>query len=158
MEQSIGEPEIKITDFKHYGTRIDKDVDIENAPPPKAISTAKLIKNPTLPNQGELAWRIGLVIASFNFLVIALAITSANPRVGRGGNFALALFVFVVYYNFINLGQSWIGAGKAPFLPLILILHGSVFALAMAWLTIRHNNWSWRHFLGNKEHSAGDHA
>jgi lipopolysaccharide export system permease protein len=144
IEQTIGEAEIKITYFKHYGASIKKDVDIENAPPPKAISTGKLVKNPTPQNQGELAWRIGLVIASFNFLVIALAITSANPRVGRGGNFALALFIFVVYYNFINLSQSWVAAGKASFLAALLYLHGGVFALAMAWLIIRHNNWSWR--------------
>ena len=97
---------------------------------------------------------MGLVIASFNLLVIALAITSANPRVGRGGNFALALFIFVVYYNFINLGQSWIASGKAPFLPVVLILHGSVFGMALAWLSIRHHNWSWRRLFSFKREGA----
>ena len=155
VEQTLGEPEIRITDFKHYGTRINKDTEIDQAPPPKAISTGKLVKNPTPANLGELAWRIGLVIASFNFLVIALAITSANPRVGRGGNFALALFVFIVYYNFINLGQSWITVGKVGFLPLVLTLHGGVFALAVGWLTIRHNNWTWRTLFARQSADTG---
>jgi lipopolysaccharide export system permease protein len=75
-------------------------------------------------------------------LVIGLAITSANHRVGRGGNLALALFAFVVYYNFINLSQSWIGSGKFQFLPLLIALHGGVFLIAMTWLAARHNNWS----------------
>jgi lipopolysaccharide export system permease protein len=153
VEQAHGEAEIKVTDFTYYSTLVHKEVDTQNAPPPKALNTSQLIKNPTPPNQGELAWRLGLVFASFNFLVIALAITSANPRVGRGGNFALALFIFVVYYNFINLGQSWIASGKAPFLPLVITLHGCVFASAMTWLSIRHNNWSWRQLF--KLHHAG---
>jgi lipopolysaccharide export system permease protein len=114
----------------------------------------QLLRNPTPGNLGELAWRIGLAIAAFNFLVIALAITSANHRVGRGGNLALALFIFVMYYNFINLGQSWIGAGKVQFLPFLLALHGGVFALAMAWLALRHNNWSWRQLLPTRKEAS----
>ncbi len=82
-----------------------------------------------------------------NLVVIALAITSANHRVGRGGNLALALFIFVVYYNFINLGQSWISAGKVQFFPFLIALHGGVLATALGWLTIRHNNWTWRQLL-----------
>jgi lipopolysaccharide export system permease protein len=106
-----------------------------------------LIQQPSPIYRGELAWRIGLVIAALNLVVIALAITSANHRVGRGGNLALALFIFIVYYNFINLGQSWISSGKVQFLPFLIALHGGVFCAALTWLTIRHNNWTWRHML-----------
>jgi lipopolysaccharide export system permease protein len=87
-------------------------------------------------------------------LVIALAITSANHRVGRGGNLALALFIFVVYYNFINLGQSWISAGKVQFIPYLIALHGGVFVLAMTWLAVRHNNWSWRQLMPAKTEAS----
>jgi lipopolysaccharide export system permease protein len=82
------------------------------------------------------------------------AITSANHRVGRGGNLALALFIFVVYYNFINLGQSWISAGKVQIVPYLIALHGGVFAFAMAWLAVRHNSWSWRTLLPRQETAA----
>jgi len=155
VEQTVGEAEIKVSDFKIYGTRISQDVKAAELTPAKATSSLQLLRNPTPGNLGELAWRIGLAIAAFNFLVIALAITSANHRVGRGGNLALALFIFVMYYNFINLGQSWIGAGKVQFVPFLLTLHGGVFALAMGWLALRHNNWSWRQLLpARKEASA----
>ena len=151
VEQTLGETELKVSEFKVYGTRISQDVKAAELAPPKATNSLRLIQNPTPSNLGELAWRIGLAIAAFNLLVIALAITSANHRVGRGGNLALALFVFVVYYNFINLGQSWISAGKVQFLPYLIALHGGVFALAMSWLTVRHNNWSWRQLLGSRQ-------
>jgi lipopolysaccharide export system permease protein len=31
---------------------------------------------------GELAWRIGLALAALNFVVIAVAASSVNPRAG----------------------------------------------------------------------------
>jgi lipopolysaccharide export system permease protein len=52
-----------------------------------------------------------------------------------------------MYYNFINLGQSWIGAGKVQFVPFLIALHGGVLTLALSWLAVRHNNWSWRQLL-----------
>lgn len=150
VEQTNGETELKVSDFKIYGTRISQDVKAAAEKPTKTINTLELLRNPTAVNLGELAWRLGLAIASFNLLVIALAITSANHRVGRGGNLALALFIFVVYYNFINLSQSWVSAGQVKFIPNFIALHGGVFGLAMTWLSVRHNNWSWRHLLGSR--------
>jgi lipopolysaccharide export system permease protein len=147
VEQTVGETEIKISDFKVYGTRIGQDVKAAAIIPAKATHTLALIQNPTPNHLGELAWRLGMAMAAWNFVVIALAITSANHRVGRSGNLALALFIFVVYYNFINLGQSWISLGKVQFAPFLLVLHGGVLCVALLWLSARHNNWNWRQLL-----------
>ena len=149
VEQTVGENEIKISEFKVYGTRIGQDVKASTEIPSKATSTLQLIQNPNPNNLGELAWRLGMAMAAWNFIVIALAITSANHRVGRGGNLALSLFIFVVYYNFINLGQSWISLGKVQFVPFLMALHGGVLCTALLWLTVRHNNWNWRQLLSN---------
>lgn len=148
VEQTVGEPDLKISEFKVYGSRIGQDVKVAADAPPKALSTLRLIQQPIPSYLGELSWRLGMALAAINLLVVALAVTSANPRVGRGGNLALALFIFVVYYNFINLGQSWIGAGKVQWVPYVLGLHGGMLCLSLVWLTIRHNNWSWRQLLG----------
>ena len=154
VEQAVGEQELKISDFREYGTRISKSMVESEAIPPKAISSWYLLNNPTQRNMGELAWRLGLMFAAFNLLIIALAITSANHRVGRGGNLALALFAFVTYYNFINMSQSWVGSGKFQFLPLLIVLHGGVFVIAMTWLMFRHNNWSWRQLIPKSSSKA----
>jgi len=151
VEQTLGETDLKVSEFKIYGSRISQDVKAAELIPPKATHSLRLLQNPTPSNLGELAWRIGLALAAFNLVVIALAVTSANHRVGRGGNLALALFIFVVYYNFINLGQSWISAGKVQFIPYLLALHGGVFSLAMSWLAVRHNSWNWRQLMPSRE-------
>ncbi len=43
-----------------------------------------------------------------------------NPRAGRSGNLVFALFAFVVYFNLLNLGQSWISVGAANFAGFVL--------------------------------------
>ncbi len=147
LEQTVGEADLKISEFKTFGSRIGQDVRTAAVLPAKSVNTLSLMRESTLNYQGELAWRLGMSLAAINLVIIALAVTSANPRVGRGGNFALALFIFVIYYNFINLGQSWISSGKVQLWPFMLALHGGAFALAVLWLTVRHNQWSWQRWL-----------
>jgi lipopolysaccharide export system permease protein len=58
-----------------------------------------------------------------------------------------ALFTFVIYFNLVNLGQSWVAGGKLSLTTYMLALHGGVFLLAVLWLTKGHNNWHWRRLL-----------
>ena len=157
LEQTVGESDLKISEFKTFGSRIGQDVRVSAVLPAKSVDTLRLLRENSLTYQGELAWRLGMALAAINLVILALAITSANPRIGRGGNFALALFVFVIYYNFINLGQSWISAGKVSAWPFMLALHGGALCTALLWLTVRHNQWSWRQWLSSspaKEQTA----
>src|ERR1700747_59346 len=98
--------------------------------------------DPTPVNLGELGWRLGLALATVNFIVIAVTVSSVNPRAGRSGNLVFALFAFIVYYNFINLTQSWVTTGRPSFGGVMLFLHGGVFVLASLWLAKQHNNWT----------------
>lgn len=140
-----GSMDFKLNAFETYGIRIDEDVlAARDVVPAKSVSTRDLIREPSRIFLGELAWRLGLALAAINLVLIALAVSSVNPRVGRSGNLIFALLSFVVYYNLINLGQSWIGAGRVS-LPLFLVgLHGGALLLALLWLASRHYNWSLR--------------
>jgi len=71
-------------------------------------------------------------------------VSSVNPRAGRSGNLVFALFAFVVYYNLLNLGQSWVSNSRAGFGNLLLGLHGTVMLIGVFWLAKQHNNWSLR--------------
>jgi len=73
-----------------------------------------------------------------------LTVSSVNPRVGRSGNLLFALFAFVVYYNMLNLGQSWISSGRYGMGSFMLVLHGGVLLIGVAWLFLRNNNWGRR--------------
>jgi lipopolysaccharide export system permease protein len=110
--------------------------------------------DPTPPNLGELAWRLGLSLAALNFIVIAVTVSSVNPRAGRSGNLVFALFAFVVYYNLLNLGQSWVSNGQVRFWVVMVGLHGGVLLASLLWLAKQHNNWSLQHLLRSRRAPA----
>jgi len=74
-------------------------------------------------------------------VLLALTLSSVNPRVGRSGNLLFALFAFVLYFNLLNLGQSWVGSGRYSVGGFMLALHGGVLVLGVLWLAKRHFNW-----------------
>lgn len=142
LENVIGKSALKISDFEEYGTKTGTaDPLTANAPEAKLLSTRALVNAPTPGNRGELAWRLGLALASLNFVILAVALASVNPRGGRSSNMIFVLLTFVVYNNLINLGQSWIFVGLISFANLLLALHGGVFLLGLGWLAKRHFNW-----------------
>ena len=110
---------------------------------------------PTPLHMGELAWRLGLPLAALNLVVIALTVSSVNPRAGRSGNLVFALFAFVVYFNLLNLGQSWVSNSRASFGGLLAGLHGGVMLIGVLWLAKQHNNWSLRPAARPSQPAAG---
>jgi lipopolysaccharide export system permease protein len=142
LERSNG-TELKISEFEELASRIGPDdLGQRDAAPAKTRSTLTLVMEPTQQNLAELGWRLGLALAALNFVVIAITVSSVNPRAGRSGNLVFALFAFVVYFNLLNLGQSWIGSGKAGFAGFLLGLHGGVLLTGLLWLAKQHNNWT----------------
>ncbi|SER46041.1 LPS export ABC transporter permease LptF [Giesbergeria anulus] len=140
-------PGIKISQFVEYGTRIGTAATHNTeAGPVKTISTMQLLAQGQPVELAEVGWRVGLALAGLNFVLLALALASVNPRASRSGNLLLALFTFIVYYNLLSLGQSWVGAGRITLLPFLLLLHGSTLVLAGVWLTARHYHWHPRYW------------
>lgn len=142
VERDTATGQVKVSDFEELGNRVGGQALAGRSDlPSKARSTPALLREPTPAHQGELAWRLGLALASINFVVIAITVSSVNPRAGRSGNLLFALFAFVIYYNLLNLGQSWIASGRVDASAFVAGLHGGVLALALLALAWQHNNW-----------------
>lgn len=137
---------IRVSEFESYGIRIGgKEAADGQSAKFKALPSAQLLSDPSPAALGELSWRIGMALTAFNFVLIAVAVSVSNPRAGRSGNLVFLLFSFVLYYNLVNLGASWIAAGKFDWLRYMLAVHGGVLAATLAWLAKRHYNWQlWR--------------
>ena len=107
--------------------------------PPRAMRSIALLRTPTLRNQGELVWRIGLLCGAANLLLLGIGLAATNPRRASNWNLLLALLGFVVYYNFINLSQVWVASGRVGMGAALVGLHGSAFVLALMLLWWRDN-------------------
>jgi lipopolysaccharide export system permease protein len=102
--------------------------------PPRATSTQELLRQGTPRAQGELAWRLGLLCAAGNLLLLGVGLSATHPRRASNWNLLFALLAFLVYYNLVNLTQAWVGSGRVGLLPALLALHGGGLALALALL------------------------
>ena len=139
---------LKISEFEEYGTKVgESDLSARDTLPAKARTTLTLLTDPSPANLGELGWRVGMALAAFNFVVIAVIVSNVNPRAGRSGNLIFALFSFVIYFNLLNLGQSWVADGRIGFALFMTLLHGGVLLAAGLWLAKQHNNWSFKRAL-----------
>lgn len=148
LESVVGTQNLKVSEFEEYGTQVSSDRLVGEDPKMmNTRTTLALFADPSAAARGEMSWRLGLIIAAINFVIIGIAISSVNPRVGKSVNLVFALFTFVIYFNMVNLGQSWVAAGKMSLASYMLALHGGVFTLAVLWLTKGHNNWHWRRLL-----------
>jgi lipopolysaccharide export system permease protein len=106
---------------------------------PRALPTAELLRHPTAANQGELAWRLGLVLAAAVMMVLGIGMSASNPRHASNWNLLFALLGFFAYYNFINLSQAWVGSGRVGLGTVLVFGHGGAFVLALVLLWWREN-------------------
>ena len=145
LETELDTGDARVSEFVEYGTHIsDRTLATTTSDSPRYMPTPELLLKPTPRNLSELSWRLGLLFAAFNCVVIALAATRVNPRVGRSVGLIFALFAFASYYNLLNVGQSWIADGRIGMTAFMLVLHGSIFLLSMIWLMLRQGDWSIR--------------
>src|SRR3989344_149515 len=110
LETSRDKPGVKISEFSEYGTRIGSaPAGSAEELSVKTRATHELLMQPLPAYRAELGWRLGLALAAINFVVLGLAVASVNPRAARSTSLVFALFAFIVYYNLMTLGQSWVG-------------------------------------------------
>ncbi len=145
LESELGKTELKISEFEEYSIKVGANalpgVDDTTT---RTRPTTELLQSPTPANLAELSWRLGLVLAAINFVIIGLCASRVNPRARRSTDLLFPLFAFMLYYNLLNLGQSWIATERAPFGFIVLTLHGGALALSLVWLLKSHNSWHWR--------------
>jgi len=124
--------ERSLSSFETYRLLIgERSVQAVGARPPKALATMDLIRQPTPRNQGELTWRLGLLLATANLLLLGVGLSASNPRRASNWNLLFALLAFFIYSNMVNLSQASVANGRTSMGTALLALHGGVFGLAM---------------------------
>ena len=139
-ESQLKTGEKSLARFEQYKVMTDPQV-LANANqlPPKAMATLDLLRLPTPKNQGELAWRLGMILGGINMALLGVGLAASNPRRANNWNLLFALLAFIVYFNLINLSQSWVGNGRVALPRALVVVHGSALFLALAVIWVRDN-------------------
>lgn len=112
---------------------------------PRNTGTLELLMSPGTPEVGgELVWRFGMALASVNLLVLGIGLSVSNPRKPSNWGVLFALLSFVLYFNLINLTQSWVRTRQFEWPLALLLLHGGVAVLAWGLLLWRDQALGWR--------------
>lgn len=134
-EENLRTGEKTLARFEGYSARAGERVisGLDDLPP-KARTTLALLQEPTPRNQGELAWRLGLLLAAANMVLLGIGLAATNPRRASNWNLLFALMSFAIYYNVINLSQAWVASGKIGMGAALILAHGGGFAIAIGLL------------------------
>jgi lipopolysaccharide export system permease protein len=99
--------------------------------PPNARPTVSLVRQATPRGDAELAWRLGLVMAAANMLLLGIGLSATPPRRPSNWNLLFALLAFIVYYNLVNLSQAWVASSRLGLGEVLLLIHGSALLVAV---------------------------
>lgn len=111
--------------------------------PNKARSTRELLRTPAGPEQGELAWRLGMALGAINLMLLGIGLAATNPRRASNWNMLFALLTFIVYFNLISLSQAWVSAERMGLGTALIAIHGGAFLLSAALLVWRDHGSQW---------------
>ncbi|HEX4598745.1 MAG TPA: LPS export ABC transporter permease LptF [Burkholderiaceae bacterium] len=125
-----GEPGFRVVEFGRYSVPLDQPVQTPFSPATaRALPTLDLLVEPKPLHQGELLWRLGVPVMAVMLALLAVPLAFVNPRIGRSANLIVAVLLFVLYLDGIQITQAWVQQGRIGFLAGAWLAHTSAFAL-----------------------------
>ncbi|MCF0253347.1 MAG: LPS export ABC transporter permease LptF [Duodenibacillus sp.] len=95
-----------------------------------AMPFAQLFEERSPVNDSQVLWRLSWPLAAFNLALLAIPLSYTNPRAGRNLSLLAAVMVFILYLNGISVMQTWVRTEKISWPAGLLLINGSVLALA----------------------------
>jgi lipopolysaccharide export system permease protein len=128
-EIAPGEADLRVVEFGRYSIPLDEPVRTPLTPSSaRALPTLDLLIEPSAAHRGELLWRIGIPVIGLLLSLIAVPLAFINPRLGRSANLIVALLVFVLYLDGIQIMQAWVQQGRMDFSMAAWLPHAIAFA------------------------------
>ena len=114
VEGKLGEDDYRLMRFARNDIKLpDSQNDDGEAAQKRSAPTSTLLAGRNDPLMAsELHWRLAAPLSVLVLGLLALPLSKTSPREPRYARLLLALLAWLVYYNGLLLGRSWIGAGK----------------------------------------------
>jgi len=142
-----GTGERAVAGFEQFRVLVSEEV-VRRAQerPPREQWTHELLRDPLPHQQGELAWRIGMLLGACNLMLLGIGLAATDPRRPSAWSLVFALLAFFSYYNLITLMQVWVSVGRVGLGTALPGLHGAVLVgtLALIWWRERAAVWPLR--------------
>lgn len=124
-------PEYSVTQFERYAIRVEANEVRQSPPSMNTLPTSKLLESDKPRSRAELQGRVAQPVAAFLLVLLAIPLSFVDPRAGRSANLIMALLVYVIYSNLLNIAQVWVAQGNFNPVMGLWPVHGVVLALTV---------------------------
>jgi len=104
---------------------------------PRAMPMRDLIRSRDARELAELHWRVGIPLATLVLSIIAVPLSRSQPRQGRYGRLAIGLLVFIIYFNLLSAGKTWLQQGQVPPMVGLWWAHGVMLVAGLGLLALQ---------------------
>jgi len=121
---------IDVLNYQEIILRLDSKTE-QTIPRMAAFSTSEIMsKLSDVLYQREFERRLSSAISLLIIVLMIPALAHSGPRQGRFGNLLAAIFIYVIYFNLLNLAQTWMRKGITPYWLGLWWVHVVMLAIA----------------------------
>lgn len=113
-EGEQGQRDYRVVAFDEYQIQIAEQEAERQRRKLSAYSTSALIKDNSIDAIAELQWRLAIPLSLPLLVLIAVPLSSVNPRQGRFGRMFPALMLYLGYFMLLTAGRKLLEDGKVP--------------------------------------------
>ena len=114
-EGQPGTDDYVVIRFKKHGMRLTDQTLLTKHKRYKEKSSLTLWQSGTRFDIAELQWRVSTVLLSIILAVLAIPLSKTSARQGRYTKLGLALLIYIIYTNLLNVSRVWIEKGEIPY-------------------------------------------
>ncbi len=128
--------------FDQYGVRLNVPISYVRDSQIDSVPTLQLWHQSSshhLDYRAELQWRLALPLSIFILTLIAFSLSHVAPRAGRFAKFFPAVLIYIIYANFMIVGQDWVSQGQMPSYLGLWILHALMLVIGIGLMMVQQN-------------------
>ena len=127
-----GSPEFRIFNFAEHTIPVQVPVVSDVVKNLEAQPSRALLESHDPDKRAELHWRVAMPVSCIVLTLLAVPLSRLRPRQGRYAQVWVALVIYFLYQNLINIGKVWIARGSVPEIAGRWWTHAAVVLLALA--------------------------
>lgn len=82
----------------------------------KSASTHQLRKSKAAGDSAEFQWRLSTPVSALLLTLAAIPLSRSRPRQGRYAKMLVALIIYAVYFNLLDVSRSWVEQGSSTYI------------------------------------------
>jgi len=141
-EGQPGTEDYVVIRFKKHGMRLTDQGLLSKHKRYKEKSSLSLWQSGTRFDIAELQWRVSTVLLSIILAILAIPLSKTSARQGRYTKLGLALLIYIIYTNLLNVSRVWIEKNEISYAIGMWWVHVVMLFMAislfLSWPSLKH--------------------